>query len=65
MKIFIKETFTTPGYPEFKAGEVYNVAPVLGQLCIDRGFATETDGTREDRREHSQAIKGKVKRNNI
>lgn len=48
MKIFVKETCEIPLYPEFKAGDTYEVDSKLAQILIDRGYAVEFDGSKEE-----------------
>lgn len=61
MKIFVKETCEIPSYPEFKAGDTYLVDDKLGQILIDRGFAVEFDGTKEEEKKLRDFPKDKYK----
>lgn len=60
MKIFCLETFQTPPYPEFKAGETYHVDEKLGRTFIERGLAKEFDGSKEQLKELRDYPRGKT-----
>lgn len=63
MKIFVKETCEIPSYPEFKAGDTYEVDAKLAQILIDRGFAVEFSGSKEEEKKLRDFPHDKFKNN--